>query len=178
MQKSVPNRKTRFPQKKEKQKKLQCFLFQNVGYRTPKSSPRKVREKSGKIKFHTKNRHSVPSSSTAFVEVKIILFTFFWPALFVILDVLSLFHIVPYLKLVVWISYWCHFCEISIKFVSSRVLWRPPSRRGSCQVGYQESTTWELQAWDMKTPVSIMGKHCFWKGALTDNFIYFFCSFD
>ena len=57
---------------KEKQKTLQCFLFQNGGYRTPKSSPRKICEKIGKIKFHTKNRHSVPSSSTAFVGVKIV----------------------------------------------------------------------------------------------------------
>ena len=39
--------------------------------------------KSGKIKFHTKNRQSVPSSSTVFVGVKIVrqlylLFFFFW----------------------------------------------------------------------------------------------------
>ena len=56
---------------KRETKTLQCFLLQNGGYCTPKSSPRKVRAKNGKIKFHTKNRHSVPSSSTVFVEVKI-----------------------------------------------------------------------------------------------------------
>ena len=60
-EKGVPNRKTRFPEKK-----------QNWGYRTPKSSPRKVSEKSGKIKFRTKNRHSVPSSSTLFMEGNIV----------------------------------------------------------------------------------------------------------
>ena len=49
---------------KKKQKTLQSSLFQIGGYRTPKSLPRKVSEKSGKIKFHTKKRHSVPSSST------------------------------------------------------------------------------------------------------------------
>ena len=60
-EKSVPNRKTRFSQKKRKQKTLQCFQFQNGSYRTQKSSPRKAREKSVKMKFHTKNRHSVLS---------------------------------------------------------------------------------------------------------------------
>ena len=108
---------------KEKQKTLQCFLFQIWGYRTPKPSPRNVNEKIGKIKFHTKNRHSVPSSSTLFVKMKIVrqlnlLFFFFWLTLLVFLDVLSLFHIAPYLNLVVWISNWCHFCDTSIKFVS------------------------------------------------------------
>ena len=48
------------------------FLFQNGGYHTPKYSPRKVREKSGKIKFYTKNRHSVQSSLVLFVGVKIV----------------------------------------------------------------------------------------------------------
>ena len=57
---------------KRKTKTLRCILFQNGSYRTPKFSPRKVREKSGKLKFHTKNRQSVPSSSTVFVEVKIV----------------------------------------------------------------------------------------------------------
>ena len=108
---------------KRKTKDVAMCLFQNGGYNIPKSSPRKVREKSGKIKFHTKNRQSVPSSSTVFVGVKIVwqlylLFFFFWLALFVFLDVLSLFDIVPYLNLVVWISNWCHFCDISIRFVS------------------------------------------------------------
>ena len=38
----------------KQQKTLQCFLFQIGGNRTPKSLPRKVGEKSGKVKFHTK----------------------------------------------------------------------------------------------------------------------------
>ena len=70
---------------KEKQKTLQSFLFQNGSHRTPKSSPGKVSEKSGKTKFHTKKRHSVPSSSTLFMEGNIVRelvsrFLFFWLA--------------------------------------------------------------------------------------------------
>ena len=71
---------------KVKQKTLQCFLFQNGGFRTLKSWPRKVREKRGKIKFHTKNRHSVLSSSTIFVseDCSTTMFTFFhlWTNMF------------------------------------------------------------------------------------------------
>ena len=123
--KACPIGKPDFP--KEKQTTLPWFLFENGGYRTPKYSLWKISEKSGKIKFHTKNRRSVPSSSTVFVGVKIVrqlylLFFFFWLTLLIFLDVLSLFHIVPYLKLVDWISNWCHFCDISIKFVS---FWGP-----------------------------------------------------
>ena len=43
----------------------------------------------------------------------------------------------------------------------------------SSQVRYQAPTTWELQAWDIQTPVSIMCILCLWKGALSDNFIFF-----
>ena len=54
-------------------------------------------KKNGKIKIHTKNRHSVPSSSTAFVRVKIvrqifILFSFFLTNTFHSLDVESFPH--------------------------------------------------------------------------------------
>ena len=123
--KAYPIRKPDFPRRK--QKTLQCFLFQNGGYRTPKTSPGKLSEKSGKIQFPTKNRHSVPSSWTLFVRVNIVrqlylLFFFFWLTLLVFLDVLSLLDIVPYLNLVVWISSWCHLCDIWIKFVS---FWGP-----------------------------------------------------
>ena len=56
----------------KKQKTLECFSFQNGGYRVPKSSPRKVRENSGKIQLNRKNnRHSVPSSPTVFVAVNV-----------------------------------------------------------------------------------------------------------
>ena len=48
----------------DKRKTLRCFSFENGGYGTPKSLPRKVSEKSGKNKLHTKKRPSVPSSST------------------------------------------------------------------------------------------------------------------
>ena len=70
-----------------------------------------------------KNRHSVLSSSTLFVGVKIVrqlflLFSFFWLTLLVFLDVLSLFHVVPYRNLTVWFFICCHFCVISILFVS------------------------------------------------------------
>ena len=37
--------------RKEKQKTLVCFLFQDAGYRIPKSSPRKIRKISGKIQY-------------------------------------------------------------------------------------------------------------------------------
>ena len=57
---------------KEKQKTLQCFLFQNGDSRTQKSSPRKISEKSGKVKFHTKERLSVPSSTILFMEGNIV----------------------------------------------------------------------------------------------------------
>ena len=105
---------------KEKQKTFQCFLFQNGSYRTPKSSPRKVPEKSGKIKFRTKNR-------------------------------------------------------------VLRVLWRPRFCRGFWQVGYHAHN---LRASSLRHKdscnvcIKIICKHCFWKGALSDNFISFFCSFD
>ena len=39
---------------KEKQKTLECFLFENGNYRIPKSSPRKFRENSGKIQIDRK----------------------------------------------------------------------------------------------------------------------------
>ena len=41
---------------KRKQKTLQCFVFQNGGYPTPKSCPRKIKGKSPKIKFLTKRQ--------------------------------------------------------------------------------------------------------------------------
>ena len=54
------------------------------------------------------------------------------------------------------------------------VLWGPPTSRGLCQVSYQASTAWEVQAWDMKTTVSILCKTFLWKEALCDNYIYVF----
>ena len=60
--KGVPNRKTRFSQKKAK--KIAMFFVSNGSYRTPESLPSKFSENSGKIKFHTKKRHPVPSFST------------------------------------------------------------------------------------------------------------------
>ena len=47
-----------------------------------------------------------------------IYFLFFWVTRFVFFDVLSMFHIAPFRNLPVWISPWCHFCVISILFVS------------------------------------------------------------
>ena len=46
------------------------------------------------------------------------LFFIFGLTRFVFLDVLSLFHNVPYRNLAVWISICCHFCDISILFFS------------------------------------------------------------
>ena len=46
----------------------------------------------------------------------------FWQARFVFLEVLSLFHIVPYRNLAVWFFICCHFCVIWILFVS---FWGP-----------------------------------------------------
>ena len=106
----------------QEKKTLQRFLFQNGGYRTLKSSPRKFRENFRKIKFLTKNRHSVSSASSVFVGVKIIrqlysIFSF-WLTRFVFLDVLCLFYIVLYRNLTVWFFLCCHFCVISILFIS------------------------------------------------------------
>ena len=53
-------------------------------------------------------------------------------------------------------------------------LWSPRFCRGSCQVGYLAPTSWDPPAWDRNTSVSIICKHCLWKGALSDNFVYFF----
>ena len=83
--------------------------------------------KKSPMKFHTRNRHSIPSSSTVFVEVKIVrqiylLFFFLWLTLLVFLDVLSRSHIVPYRNLTIWFFICCHFCVISILFVSFWVL--------------------------------------------------------
>ena len=55
---------------KEKQKTLQCFLFQNGGYLTPKSSPRKVSEKSGKIKMWANWNFFIFSSNKPFWRMK------------------------------------------------------------------------------------------------------------
>ena len=51
------------------------------------------------------------------------------------------------------------------------------SGRGSCQVDYLAPTTGELQAGHIKTDSRIQYMQTSWKGALSDNFIYFF-SFD
>ena len=118
---------------KEKQKRCNVFLLQNGGYRTPKSSLRKIREKSRIIKFHTKNRHSVPWSWTVFVEVKIVrkLYLLF----FVLLTkTFCLFKFIGS-------SLFCVILQCGVIFLISLllstfgVLWRPRSRRGSCQVG-------------------------------------------
>ena len=60
---------------------------------------------------------------TLFVKRRLVrqlylLFFFFWLTLFVLLDVLSPFHIVPYRNLTVWFFICCLFCVISILVVS------------------------------------------------------------
>ena len=70
-ERGVPNRKTTFPRKK-KQKTLQCFLFQNVGYHTPKLSPRKVGKKVEKSSFIQKRDIRFHELQTLFVEGKIV----------------------------------------------------------------------------------------------------------
>ena len=52
-EKGVPRRKNQISAK-EKQKTLECFLFQNRDYRITKPSLRGVRENNGKIQFHKK----------------------------------------------------------------------------------------------------------------------------
>ena len=97
---------------------MEAFVHWNL--RQEKSV--KMVEKSSSLQ---KNRHSVPSSPIALVGVKIVrqlylfflFYLFFWLAYFVFLYVLSLFHIVTCRNLVVWISDWCHFCDILILFV-------------------------------------------------------------
>ena len=107
---------------KEKQKTLRCFLFQNGDYRTPKSCRTKIVDQSGKIKFHTENGHSVPSSSTVFVGVKIVRqlclhFFLLWTHTFCLFRCIDFFHIFPYRNLTVWFFNCCHFRVISILFV-------------------------------------------------------------
>ena len=133
---------------KRKLKTLQCFLFRNGSYRTPKSSPRKIREKSGKIKFHTKNRPSVLSSATLFVGVKIvrqhIYFFVLLTKMFCLFRFIGSFLFCAISESAVRPSMGCHFLDISILLNNFGVLWRPRSHRGSCQVGYIVPTSWEL----------------------------------
>ena len=111
----------------EKQKTLQCFLFQNGSYRTPKTSPRKVSEQIGKISFHTKNRHSVPSSSTLFVRVNIVgqLYSFF----FVLTSTFRLSRGFESFSILFHIGIWLFDFSFVVIFVLSRfcfsVFWGP-----------------------------------------------------
>ena len=73
LKKAYPIGKPGFP--KRKTKVVAMFFvskWQNGGYPTPKSLPGKVREKSGEIEYHTKNRQSVPSSPIVYVGLKIV----------------------------------------------------------------------------------------------------------
>ena len=69
-------KKSNLSQSKKKQisakKTLECFLFQNEGYRIVKYLPRKVQKNSGNIQFDRKRTHSFSSSPTVFVGVKIV----------------------------------------------------------------------------------------------------------
>ena len=177
-EKGVPHRRTRFPQKKNKRRSNVFFLFQNGAYPIPKSSPGKILEKSGKIKFHTKNRQSVPSSSTVFVGVKIVYnyiycFLSFWLTRFVFLVVLAFSILCD-----IWIGLFDFPCGVNflISLLLSRFgpLWRPRFCRGICQAGYIVPETWEPQSWSIKTAVSIICKKCLWKAILSDNLIHFF----
>ena len=63
----------------------------------------------------------------------------------------------------------CRFCLVVL-----RVLWRPRSRRGSCQVGYIVPTSWQLPIWSIRTAVTIICKVGLWKATLSDNLIHVF----
>ena len=52
------------------------------------------------------------------------------------------------------------------------------SCRGFCQLFYFAPSNWEPPLRNAKTPVSIMCNPCFWKGELSESYIYFFSSFD
>ena len=175
--KGVSNRKTRFTQKKNKRR---CNAFVSKWrLSTPKSSPWKVRDKFGKIKFHTRNRNWFHHLQLYLLEWRLFdnyihFFFFFWLTVFVFLDALSLFHIVP-----IWI--WLFEFPIDVIFAISclglsvnGVLWRPRSCRRSCQIGYLAVTTWELLAWAIKTPVSIICNHFFGKGHCPTTFCTIF----
>ena len=139
--KAYPIRKPDCPKRNIRRCNVFCFKMDALVHRNLllQKSVKKVK----KIKFHTRNRHSAPSSSTVFVGVKIfwqlyLFFFFFWLTLLVFSDVLSLFHVVPYLNLVVWVSHCCHFCVISIlfvrywgpmEFVSFSIPWKGKERR-------------------------------------------------
>ena len=58
------------------------------------------------------------------------------------------------------------------------VSWRPRFWRGSCQVDCLVPTSWEPPVWSMRTPVSIICKHCLWKGAFSDNLLSILSSSD
>ena len=82
-----------------------------------------------------------------------------------------------YLNLVVLISIDNIFLVSRLSLSVFGVLWRPFSCRGFCQMSYLAPTNWELPTRITRTPVSIICKHCLWKGAVSDNYIYFFFFF-
>ena len=94
---------------------------------------------------------------------------FFVTNTFCLFDMLNLSHIVPYRNLAVWILPYC--LSVISWFCSSviGVLWWSHSR-GPCHIGYLAPTNWEPLTWNIKTPVSITCKKCFWNGLLSHIF--------
>ena len=67
--KAYPIGKPDFP-KRKKRRNVFCFKIEAIVHRNLQLE--KSLKKSGKFKLHTKNRHSIPSSSPVFVGVKIV----------------------------------------------------------------------------------------------------------
>ena len=104
--KRTPSENQISPKEKQRCCNVFCFKMEAIVHQNlpPERSEKKV-EKSSFIQ-ETRDRYSVPSSSTVFVGLKIVrqlylLFFLFWLTLLVFLYVLSLFHIFPSLNLVV-----------------------------------------------------------------------------
>ena len=68
--------------------------------------------------FHQKQTMFLEGSIVRKLYIFLVILTNHVVKIYVVLDVLSLFHIVPYLNLAVWIPNWCHFCDISFLFIS------------------------------------------------------------
>ena len=149
-EKSVPNRKTRFPQKEKKT--LECLLFQNGGCRTPKSLPRKVCENSGKII----QNHSYKKINFRFYHLQLYLRE--WR----IFDNYIYFFFSLYQQVLSFQTYWVFFMtfhigiglfrfHLGVIFVISwfflavlGAVWRPPFRRRLFQMSHEATITWEF----------------------------------
>ena len=170
--------------RRKKTSDIGMFFVQNGSYHIPKSSRYKEERNSWQNPvWYKSNRHSGPLSPNEFVRVKIFrqlhrIFSF-WQSEFVFLDSKSFFYSIQFGNAVCF-----KYRSISIMgyvYAIKQVL-------GSCRgnflvvnlamLAFFPTTTWELPAWNVGTPVFIICTLCLWKATLYDNFTFIMYHFD